>query len=71
MITALLDDRYLPGGWYAAVIRARATLQWDESGAAVHVCPSFGVDHALSKDCWCGPRPDEVDSRIFVHTASN
>ncbi len=41
----------------------------DDWGYALyHVFPTHDVrEHELSENCWCTPKPDPEDSRIFLH----
>lgn len=33
----------------------------------IHVVPQFGREHIASKDCWCKPRQDDEEPRVFIH----
>jgi hypothetical protein len=33
----------------------------------IHVVPQFGREHVASKDCWCKPRQDDEEPRVFIH----
>lgn len=35
---------------------------------SLHVYPTGGREHKLSKECWCHPTPDPDEPNVWVHS---
>lgn len=54
-----------------ALIQLRAQLLLDDSQDFWHSAPLFGREHVSDPSCWCHPKQDHIEPRIWVHTPSH